>query len=156
MSSYFNFVALVEAYQKLHNIENVTWEGENSFALSNESFEINIGFDEASQTLTLVSYIGFININNKEQVYAKLLLDNFACRSNGASFWSLYAQDEAALTTKKCVQDADQHQLSEWIVQLCMDTEKARNILNSINEQNEMLEQQNFNKSNSFNQFITP
>ena len=156
MDSCFNFIALIEEYQKLKGIAHLNWEAGNSFSLSNEEFEINIGFDEQSQTILLVSYVGVINSSNKEDTYLRLLLENYANRSGSNAFWGFYSADEATLTIKKPAHHTDQHMFSQWIEQLCLDTQSARQLLSEIAESSVKTNHTDSSKTIALNQFITP
>lgn len=156
MDSCFNFIALIEEYQKLKGIAHLNWEAGNSFSLSNEEFEINIGFDEQSQTILLVSYVGVINSSNKEDTYLRLLLENYANHSGSNAFWGFYSTDEATLTIKKAAHHTDQYVFSQWVEQLCLDTHKARQLLKELAESNAHTNHTDLSKTYTQNQFITP
>lgn len=156
MDSCFNFIALIEEYQKLKGIAQLNWEAGNSFSLSNEEFEINIGFDEQSQTILLVSYVGVINNSNKEDTYLRLLLENYANRSGSNAFWGFYSADEATLTIKKAAHHTDQYVFSQWVEQLCLDTQKARQLLKELAESSVQTNHADSSEAYALNQFIKP
>ena len=105
MAASFNFSQLLAEYAQLHNIPDLQLQQGDNVALYSPLVDLNIAYLKQNNKIVVVSYLGTITTEHREELLYKLLNANFCLHKLNIGALGISESDEVSINVKESVEN---------------------------------------------------